>query len=83
MYFLHLFHLEPLSKAMCEQLSFLPYLVLLQVLRAHPSGSEEGVATRSAMLAEGVVHQVLTSLSSFGHHRPRAKAHHTPQERSK
>ena len=78
-----LFHLEPLSKAMSEQLPFLPYLVLLQVLRTHPSGSEEGVTTRAAMLAEGVAHQVLASLSAFGHHRPRAKAPHTLKERSK
>lgn len=78
-----LFYLEPLSKAMSEQLPFLPYLVLLQVLRTHPSGTEEGVATRAAMLAEDVVHQVLASLSSFGHHQPRARAHLTPKERSK
>ena len=64
---LFLFYLEPLSKPDSEQLPVIPYLLLLRLLRDHPAHEEVGVACREAVMREGVVHQVLASLSSFGH----------------
>lgn len=73
-----MFYLEPLSKAVSEQLPFVPYLLLLRMLRDHPAHEEVGVACRESVMSEGVIHQILASLSSFGH-SPRIKPTDTPQ----
>ena len=60
------FYLEPPS-VVSEQLPFVPYILLLRILRDHPAHEEMGVACRESVMREGVIRQILIALSSFGH----------------
>ena len=62
--------------AVSEQLPFFPYHLLLEILRKHPASDEVGVACRHGVMKEGVVHQILIALSSFGH-QPRTRPIHS------
>ena len=72
-------YLEPIAKAVSEQQPFVPYLLLVHMLRDYPAHTEVGVACREGVMGEGVIHQVLASLSSFGHHHPRTRHTETAQ----
>ena len=75
------FYLEP-SSVVSEQLPFVPYILLLRVLRDHPAHEEVGVACRESVMREGVLHQVLATLSTFGHpSRTRPSNTHQSTER--
>jgi baculoviral IAP repeat-containing protein 6 len=61
---------DTVTPAMSEQLPFVPYLVLLQLLTEYQVPNEVGVACREGVMRGGVIHQLLSSLSALGH-RPR------------
>ena len=73
--YLSLFSFLPdsIPKAEVEQLSFLPYLLLLQCLKEHRPSSEEGKDLRRQAFEVGIVHQTLHCLSLSGHHSPRVE----------
>ncbi len=64
---------ESVSKPEVEQLSFLPYLLLLQTLKEHHPGSEGGQTLRRGMYEEGIVQQILECISLNGHQSRRIK----------
>ena len=75
---------EPLSSAITEQLPFLPYLLLLQMLQTHSLQSVDGEEDpRETILSEGILDQVLATLSTFGHHQPRARGGTSDREESR
>ena len=57
--------------ALSNHLSFLPYLVLLETLKATPTHTPKGSSLRKELLEVGVVHHTLQCISSAGHHSPR------------
>ena len=62
---------DPIPRSTLDQLSFLPYLILLQTFKQHPPSEREGSDLRQQALEVGAVHHTLHCLSSFGHHSPR------------
>ena len=62
---------DPIPRPTLDQLSFLPYLILLQTFKQHLPSESAGSDLRHQALEVGTVHHTLHCLSSFGHHSPR------------
>ena len=74
---LHIIIRSDLPYALSHHLCFLPYLVLLETLKALPTHTPEGCNLRRQLLEVGVVHHTLQCLSSAGHHSPRVDSGET------